>query len=117
VADVIAPAHWQASRLALHTNSASTQQFASVAGVYAQQAKLKRVAQDAPNFFADTPQILDGQHARGLLPRERAHGHQRGVTLLEENRAYIVHVRDGPRRGKRTVPRIRADRAATRTTP
>jgi hypothetical protein len=89
-ADVIAPTHWQARPdWPLHTNTASTQQSASVAGVLAQQAKLKNLAAAATAFYADTPDLMANTIADYFTANVEA-AINPGVQLLEENRAYIV---------------------------
>jgi hypothetical protein len=102
LANVIAPSHWQARPdWPLHNQTTSTAGTASAAAVYAQQAKLKRVAQDATNFFKDTPQILEDT-LTNYFNANIVSTIDDGVTRLEENRAYIVtYVTD---RGEESAP-------------
>lgn len=86
---VIDPSNWQARPdWPAHSDTTSAQQSASVAGVLAQQAKLKNLAATATAFFADTPDlmsnIINDYFTANVVPDIGV-----GVTLLEENRAYV----------------------------
>jgi hypothetical protein len=101
-AAVIAPSHWtDRPDWPLHTSTASSQQSASVAGVIAQQAKLKNVAAAATAFFADSPDLV-ANTINDYFNANVVSDISQGVTLLEENRAYIVtYVTD---RGEESAP-------------
>jgi hypothetical protein len=105
-AAVIDPAHW-ANRQdwPLHTN-APVQSTVTVQAVANQQAKVKRLAQGATAFFADTPAILE-RTLNDYFLTNIAPDIDKGITLLEENRSYIcTYVTD---RGEESAPSPAAD--------
>jgi hypothetical protein len=109
-AEVIAAGHWSArSDWPLHTSTASAQQSASVAGVSAQQGKLRSVAAAASAFYSDTPALM-AQTIDDYFQSNVAPDIGQGVTLAGGKPRVHRDVRDGPRRGKRTESRFGADR-------
>jgi hypothetical protein len=88
-AAIIDPAHWSGrTDWPTHLDDTSAQGAVSVAAVAAQQAKLKRLAQAATAYFADTPALLE-QTLTSFFLANIEPTIARGTTLLEENRAYV----------------------------
>jgi hypothetical protein len=97
-ADVIAARHWQArARLAAAHEHRKRAAIRIGCGRERAAGKLKNLAAAASAFYADTPDLMAKTIATTSTANVAAEHQPRVCNALEENRAYIVHVRDGPR--------------------